>query len=45
MSEHNTIICPVTHKPPQVVYLGDNGNLWSLALAEWPKHLIPEVHP
>jgi hypothetical protein len=29
--------------PPQVVYMGDNGHLWSLSLAEWPKHLIPEV--
>jgi hypothetical protein len=24
-------------------YQGDNGHLWSLSLAEWPKHLIPEV--
>lgn len=29
--------------PPQVIYQGDNGHLWSLPLAEWPGNLVPEV--
>ena len=29
--------------PPQVVYQGDNGHLWSLPWSEWPGHLVPEV--
>jgi len=29
--------------PPQVVYQGDNGHLWSLPLAKWPGKLVPEV--
>jgi hypothetical protein len=29
--------------PPQVVYRGDNGKLWSLPLAEWPGNLKPMV--
>jgi hypothetical protein len=28
--------------PPQVIYVGDNGNLWSLPLDQWPGKLIPE---
>ncbi len=28
--------------PPQVVYLGDNGHVWSTDLATWPQRLIPE---
>jgi hypothetical protein len=28
--------------PPQVVYQGDNGCVWSLPLADWPGSLIPE---
>lgn len=31
--------------PPQVVYVGDNGYVWSLPLSEWPGNLIPEVRP
>lgn len=29
--------------PKQVVYIGDNGNEWSLPLNEWPGNLIPET--
>lgn len=29
--------------PPQVVYRGDNGHLWSLPLNEWPGNLVPET--
>jgi len=28
--------------PPQVVYQGDNGNLWSMPLANWPGSLVPQ---
>lgn len=28
--------------PPQVVYRGDNGKLWSLPLSDWPGSLVPE---
>lgn len=28
--------------PPQVVYRGDNGHMWSLPLDKWPGNLIPE---
>jgi len=28
--------------PPQVIYQGDNGKVWSLPLVEWPGKLIPE---
>lgn len=31
--------------PPQVVYQGDNGRVWSLPLAEWPGRLVPEGRP
>ena len=37
----NTANKHVNH-PPQVVYVGDNGNLWSLSLSEWPGSLEPE---
>lgn len=28
--------------PEQVVYIGDNGKLWSCPLSEWPGNLVPE---
>jgi hypothetical protein len=28
--------------PPQVVYQGDNGKMWSLDLNRWPGNLVPE---
>ena len=28
--------------PPQVVYEGDNGRVWSLPLDKWPGRLVPE---
>lgn len=28
--------------PPQVVYKGDNGRIWSLPLERWPGNLVPE---
>lgn len=28
--------------PEQVVYIGDNGNLWSCPLNVWPGNLVPE---
>lgn len=28
--------------PPQVVYRGDNGHVWSMARSEWPGNLVPE---
>jgi len=31
--------------PPQVVYTGDNGHMWSLPLSEWPGKLVVEVEP
>ena len=34
--------------PPQVVYKGDNGHIWSMPLSQWPGKLVPEdrpVHP
>jgi hypothetical protein len=27
--------------PPQVIYRGDNGHVWSLALDQWPGNLVP----
>ena len=29
--------------PPQVVYRGDNGHIWSLPLSKFPGNLIKEV--
>ena len=38
-----TNIANVTIKhPPQVIYKGDNGHMWSLPLSKWPGRLIPE---
>lgn len=31
-----------TSHPPQVVYEGDNGHIWSLPLSEWPGNLEKE---
>lgn len=28
--------------PPQVLYQGDNGTVWSMPLTDWPGNLVPE---
>jgi hypothetical protein len=39
-------ITNLTHEhhshPPQVVYRGDNGHVWSLPLDKWPGNLVPD---
>lgn len=37
----NTAHTSANH-PPQVVYEGDNGHMWSLQLDKWPGSLVPE---
>ena len=37
-----TITNTANRHPEQVVYKGDNGNIWSIPLADWPGNLIPE---
>lgn len=32
---------PSPNHPPQVLYVGDNGNSWSLPLDQWPGNLVP----
>ena len=40
------VITNTAHKhpahPEQVIYKGDNGNIWSMPLTDWPGNLIPE---